>query len=241
MPTKKSAKTAKNTKTTPTASSSKNNNLQLILIAVLSTIVVLLIAFVALILTGIIKIGDANGTNDANVASNSDIVDENGDKTSKKSDDNKDSKDTKSSSKLINNPNPRVKVNGRLMKASALEFYLPDEFEAASTNPSGDGVYTYNLTDDDGWAVVNVYVEKTNDNPTAYLMSKNSTLEVTDENYEMNGQTWVQAENGSSLAYTTRYGDHVYAIIYVVKLDSDAASEAMSMLPKTLYFPKLYK
>lgn len=231
MPTK-NAKNSTNPQNSP-LKFIKNPNFQTTLIAVLSTIIILMLIFISLIFTGVIKIGDSpkNRTNNSSETDQTRTRQKPSNKSAKTDDD----------ENLIKNPNPRVKINGKLMKAAALEFYLPDDFVAASSNPTGDGVYTYNLEDDDGWATVNVYVEKTSDDPTAYLMSKNSTLEVTDEAYEMNGQTWIQAENGSSLAYATKYGDHVYAIIYVVKIDSDETSEAMSMLPKTLYFPKLYK
>ena len=60
-------------------------------------------------------------------------------------------------------------------------------------------------------------------------------------NYPMNGTTWVQAENGTSLAYATRLEDKIYAVYYVVKLDSDDTAEAMQMIPKTLYMARIYE
>lgn len=140
---------------------------------------------------------------------------------------------------IIDNPNPRVRVNGFLAEAEELEFYLPDEFEAGGKNK--DGAYTFNLTDDDGWAQVVVYVEDTSLSPSSYLLKKSPYLDITDDDYEMNGTEWVQGENGSMLAYATKLDGKVYAIIYSVKLDSDATSEAMSMIPKTLYMKRIYQ
>ena len=57
----------------------------------------------------------------------------------------------------------------------------------------------------------------------------------------MNGTTWVQGENATSLAYATELDGTVYAVYYAVKLDSNSTAEAMSMIPKTLYMSKIYK
>lgn len=139
---------------------------------------------------------------------------------------------------IIENPNTRVKVNGILAEVDDLEFYLPKEFEAGGKN--ADGAYTFNLTDDDGWAQVVVYAEKTSLSPEAYLLKKSPYLDINDDEYEMNGTEWVEGENGSMLAYATELDGKVYAVIYSVKLDSDATSEAMSMIPKTLYMKRVY-
>ena len=145
---------------------------------------------------------------------------------------------TPSDDEIIDNPNPRVKVNGVLAEVEDLEFYLPYEFEAGGKNT--DGAYTFNLTDDDGWAQVVVYAEDTSLPPSSYLLKKSPYLEITDDDYEMNGTDWVQAENATMLAYATELDGKVYAVIYSVKLDSDATSEAMSMIPKTLYMKRVY-
>ncbi|MBR0460499.1 hypothetical protein IJI91_00675 [Candidatus Saccharibacteria bacterium] len=142
--------------------------------------------------------------------------------------------------RLVDNPNPRVRVNGRLAEARNLEFYLPYAFSPASNNGKG-GVYTYNLINDDGWADVKVYVEKSSLSPEKYLAKLNSSLKVTDRNYRINGTSWVQAENGSVLAYATNFNGDIYAVVYGVKLESDATSEAMQMIPKTLRMKKIYQ
>ena len=56
-----------------------------------------------------------------------------------------------------------------------------------------------------------------------------------------NGLIWVQGETGNILAYATKLDGKVYAVIYTVKLDSDTTSEAMSMIPKTLYMKRIYQ
>lgn len=142
--------------------------------------------------------------------------------------------------RLVENPNPRVKVNGRLVEVGNLEFYLPYAFSPASDNGKG-GVYTYNLINDDGWADVKVYKEKTSLSAERYLLSKNSGLDITDDDYRINGTEWVQAENGSVLAYATKFDGEVYAIVYAVKIDSDSTSSAMQMIPKTLRMKRIYK
>lgn len=207
---------------------------QSIIIAVLITVVALMGIFIILILTGVIKLG-------ATTPDFKDTPGQFGGFDGGNPGDMGPGQNTGSDSTgLIDNPNPRVKVNGKLFQVGNLEFYLPSKFEAASNNGK-NGVYAFNLINDDGWATVTVYIEKTSQKPIDYLLSKSSTLEETDSDYEINGTSWVQAENGSMLAYATTYGDQVYAIVYAVKLDSDATSEAMSMIPKTLYFVKLYQ
>ena len=212
----------------------KTNNGQSIIIAILATVVVFMAVFITLILTGILKFGDTSNTGST---SNADAANTNTDTTTNGTSSNTGSSSTPT---LVDNPNPRVKVNGKLIEVGNLEFYLPSKFTAASDNGK-NGKYDFNLTEDSGWATVTVYVETTNKKPMDLLLEKSQYLEQTDANYTMNGQTWVQAETGSMLAYATTYGDQVYAIIYSVKLDSDATSEAMSMIPKTLYFKKLYQ
>ena len=199
-------------------------------IAVLATaLCCFVITFAVLAATGIIRFGGAESGAPGISTGGGDVVPGNkpeGPQTSSSDDG------------IVVNPNPRVKVNGVLAEVEDLEFYLPDEFEAGGRNQ--DGAYTFNLTDDDGWAQVVVYVEDTSLSPESYLLKKSPYLDITDDDYEMNGTEWVEAENASMLAYATELDGKVYAVIYSVKLDSDATSEAMSMIPKTLYMKRIY-
>lgn len=140
---------------------------------------------------------------------------------------------------IIKNPNKKVTVkNSTLATVKDLEFYLPDDFEAGGKND--DGAYTYNLVDDDGWAQVLVYAEKSNLTPEKFLMKISPYLDITDTNYVMNGTNWVVGENANALAYATELDGMVYAVYYSVKLDSDATAEAMQMIPKTLYMQRIH-
>ena len=213
----------------PAEASSKGSG-QAVAIAILATaLVFILLTFTVLLATGVIKFG----SNNAPVAEN---VDDNGDSDGStiKSDDGAKSGD------IIDNPHKQIREqDATLAHVGDLEFYLPEEFEAGGKNK--DGAYTYNLTDDDGWAQVLVYAEDTSLSPSAYLNKISSNLDITDRNYKMNGTSWVQAENANALAYATKLGDKVYAVYYAVKLDSDATSRAMQMIPKTLYMKKIIK
>lgn len=210
-------KSTKETKTVKT-------NTQPIIIAILSTVLVCaVVVFVVLICTGVIKFG--NDT--PNVQP--------GDTTGQTID----NQPTQTTTGIIDNPNPRIKVKDAILaKVGDFEFYLPDDFEAGGKN--SDGAYTYNLTDDDGWAQALVYAEKTSLTPEQYLNKISSYLDITNKNYQMNGTTWVQGENANALAYATKLDDTIYAVYYAIKLDSDDATEAMSMIPKTLYMAKVY-
>ena len=144
------------------------------------------------------------------------------------------------SGELITNPNGRVAVNNAtLIEVGDFEVYLPKNFTAARGN--GNGKYTYNLTDDDGWADVKIYAEKTNADLLTYMSKKDSLLKLTNSTYYMNGTSWAEMESGSSLAYGTRLGDMIYVVILNVKLESDATSEAEQMIPKTLRLKRIYK
>ena len=85
-----------------------------------------------------------------------------------------------------------------------------------------------------------VCAEKTNLSPEKYLAKIAPYLEINDEDYDFNGTDWTVGENANSLAYATKIDGKVYAIYYNVKLDSNATSEAMQMIPKTLYMSKIY-
>ena len=200
-------------------------------IAILSTLIVcIIIAFGALLATGVVKFGDNSSR-----PSDKDGTNLTG------SNQGNDSKDTSSykTGDIIDNPNRRVVVkDATLASVEDLEFYLPDDFQAGGKNK--DGAYTYNLVDDDGWAQALVYVERSSLTPEKYLKNLSSYLDITDINYRMNGTTWVVGENANSLAYATKLDGKIYAVVYNIKLDSDDATEAMSMIPKTLYMKKVY-
>lgn len=144
-----------------------------------------------------------------------------------------------SSPDLIDNPNPRVSRNAQFFEILNLEFYLPFEFKNVINNKKG--IYEIKLQNDEGRAEVIVYVEKTNMKAANYIKKRNSDLIITDTEYKLNGTTWVEASNTSTLAYATNFGDEVYAIFCNVQLDSKATAGAMEMIPKTLYMKKLYK
>lgn len=206
-----------------------------VIIAVLATaFCCFVITFVVLVATGVIRFGGVGSeTPGGGVAGGSSNTSSGGNGGTENP------QTTPSDDGIIDNPNPKVKVNGVLAEVGDLEFYLPDEFEAGGKNQ--DGAYTYNLTDDDGWAQVVIYAESTSLSPESYLLKKSPYLDIADDDYEMNGTEWVQGENGSMLAYATELDGKVYAVIYSVKLDSDATSEAMSMIPKTLYMKRIYQ
>lgn len=220
-PIKEIPKATKTVKTEPKAAKSST---QAVIIAILSTLIVcIIVAFGVLMATGVIKFNDGNELKQDGINGQIAQSDPNG-KTS--------------SDKIVTNPNQRVRVNGELVTVKDLEFYLPDDFEAGGKN--SDGAYTYNLVDDDGWAQVLVFAEKSNLTPEKYLMKVSPYLEITDKSYVMNGTNWVVGENGNSLAYATELDGIIYAVYYNVKLDSDDTAEAMQMIPKTLYMKKIY-
>lgn len=141
---------------------------------------------------------------------------------------------------LVTNPNPRVTVkNAQLVEVGDFEFYLPTKFKAARGN--GNGKYTFNLTNDSGWADVKVYAERTTADLLNYMKNKDSLLELTDSTYYMNGTSWAEMESGSSTAYGTRLGEMIYVVILNVKLESDATGEAEQMIPKTIRLKRIYK
>lgn len=141
---------------------------------------------------------------------------------------------------LVDNPNPRVWVIGRSVEIKNLEFSLPYAFSPA-TNNGQNGVYVYNLTNDDGWADVKVYVDESGLSAEKYLLNLSPALKVVDDDYEVSGTNWVKAESGSMVGYATKLDDEVYAIIYGIKLDSDTTDRAMEMLPETLRMKKIYQ
>lgn len=212
-----------------------NKNTQSVVIAVLATVIVCaVIVFVVLIATGVIKFDGRNSGSGTMSGGSSTSSDSGGSSGSGGS------AGESGGRKLVENTYPLARVNDATAAiVGELTFYLPDDFDAGGKN--SDGAFTYNLNDDDGWAQVLVYAEESDLSPQDFLMKIGPTLEITDMNYPMNGTTWVQAENGTSLAYATRLEDKIYAVYYVVKLDSDDTAEAMQMIPKTLYMARIYE
>ena len=212
-----------------------NKNTQSVVIAVLTTVIVCaVIVFVVLIATGVIKFGGGNSGSGTMSGGSSTSSDSGGSSGSGGS------AGESGGRKLVENTYPLARVNDATAAiVGELTFYLPDDFDAGGKN--SDGAFTYNLNDDDGWAQVLVYAEESDLSPQDFLIRIGPTLEITDMNYPMNGTTWVQAENGTSLAYATRLEDKIYAVYYVVKLDSDDTAEAMQMIPKTLYMARIYE
>ena len=228
--TKKSSTKEKAVKAeAPKPAAPTTNSSQSVIIAVLATVIVcIIIVFGVLLATGVIKFG-ANTDRDLPM----------NDTTGQTPNDTEKNPGNSTSKKIIDNPNKKVAVkNSTPVNVKDLEFYLPDDFELGGKN--NDGAYTYNLVDDDGWAQVLVYAEKSNLTPEKYLMKISPYLDITNTNYEMNGTTWVEAENGNALAYATELDGMIYAIYYSVKLDSDETAEAMQMIPKTLYMKRIY-
>ena len=234
---------------------------QTIAIVALATILSLaIILFIVLFATGVIKFGgnESNEPTTADDGGNRDQIDDNKDDDDNDDDDyynhRYDGRDSDaepidddssynsgktSQSRIINNTNKQVKENGTLVKVGDLEFYLPSKFKAGGKNK--DGAYTYNLTNDDGWAQVLVYAENSSLTPATFITNRiSSYLDITNSYYRMNGTTWVQAENAYALAYATKLDGKVYAVYYSVKLDSNATSKAMQMIPKTLYMKRIY-
>lgn len=225
---------SEDTKPAKTDSNGSGKTLAIIILA--SVLVFMAIVFTVLFATGVIKVG----SNDGQVAEKTDFDDDDSDDNNRGSHRRKHNDDDTEKGDIIDNPNPQVKEdNATLVRVGELEFYLPRQFEYGGKNK--DGAMTYNLEDDDGWASVSVYSERSSLSPAAYLNKVSSYLEVTDNDYQMNGTTWVQAETASTLAYATKLDDKVYAVYYAVKLDSDATAKAMQMIPKTLYMKKIVK
>lgn len=201
---------------------------QTIAIIILSAILVFAaLTFTVLTLTGVIKFSNSN--NDEASQTENNIKEDHGRRRHNDDDDDDDT--------LIDNPHARVTAKGNLVEVDDLEFYLPYAFKAGGKNK--DGAYTYNLENDDGWAQVLVYAERSSLSPERFINKISDYLDITDDDYEMNGTEWVQAENANALAYATKLDGKIYAIYYSVKLDSDATGEAMQMIPKTLYMKKV--
>lgn len=211
-----------------------------VVIAVLVTVLVCVAAFFGIgVATGMIKLGGETNTNEANTTDTNTTATATPEATATP----KATSDT-GDGRLINNPNKQVKADGTLVRAGALQFYLPKAFTLGSkSGGESEGSLAYNLTDGDGWADVRVYFEKSNKDARDYLLAKNSNLSVSSDALIVSGWSWstANAANGGIRAWATNYGDYVYAVILTVKLDSDETNEAARMIPKTLYFEKIYK
>ena len=159
-----------------------NTNGKTIAIAILSAVIGCIIIVLAVLLcTGVIEFNDPDdGTDDPYGSSHHDRRDDGDDGKRQKRTDSDDKDD------LIDNPYPEVTAEGTVAEVDDLKFYLPSEFEFGGKNKQG--AYTYNLTDDDGWAQVLVYAERTSLSPEAYLNKiSDHSLDITDDDYEING------------------------------------------------------
>lgn len=212
--------TSKETAGTKTANDSGKN----VAIAVLATLLTVVLILLVLCLTGVIKFGGDD--NRQNVPGTSDYPSgTTADPTGKP-----DSNPEPTAGTTAGGVTCYDKTRAQVVN---LEFCLPDDFrEGGKVN---DGAYAYNLVDDDGWAEVRVYATKSQQSPTQFINNLSSNLKVTNKNYSVNGTTWVRAEaSDNMLAFATKSGDYLYAVLYTIKLDSDDAREAWNMIPRTL-------
>ena len=212
------------------------NQTQSIVIAVLATaIVFILIIFGVLLATGVIKFGNDMATDPNHAISNTEPTDNNSYNTGNSG---KSSTSSKSPSSAGTTENGAECYNGTRVQVERLEACLPRNFTEG--NRANDGAYTYNLTNDDGWAEVHAYFLKTSRTPTQFINYLSSNLKVTNQNYTVNGITWVRAEAGDYMqAFATKSGDYLYAIFYTIKLDSDSTREAWKMIPQTITLSNL--
>ncbi len=222
--TKDTKETKSNTAVKVTSETTSSDSGKTIAIAVLSTLLAVVLIILVLCLTGVIKFGggdDRQGISGASNYPNSTSTGTNG---------GRDSDPEPTGGTTAGGVTCYDETRAQVMN---LEFCLPDDFkEGGKVN---DGSYAYNLVDDDGWAEVRVYATKSQQSPTQFISNLSSNLKVTNKNYSVNGTTWVRAEaSDNMLAFATKSGDYLYAVLYTIKLDSDDASEAWDMIPKTL-------
>ena len=196
----------------------KNSSTQSIVIAVLITLLVCVVLTVGiLLLTGVLKFGETGGrpTEQNNISSNTEP-------TNKPSD-----------GRAGTTPGGVTCYSDTRAQIYDLEFCLPKNFEEGDRGK--DGAWTYNLLNDDGWAEVHAYFMKSSRTPTQFINYLSSNLKVVDQNYTVNGTTWVRAEAGDYMeAFAAQSGDYLYAVFYSIKLDSDTTKEAWKMIPETL-------
>ena len=206
----------------------EKSNAQAIVIAILTTIIgCIIVVLGVLVATGVIQFSN-NDTSEATISTSG--------KAEPSSDDTKNGKHRGDGGSTAGTTKGGVTCyDDTRVQAGKLEFCLPDDFQFGAAS---DGVYSYNLTDDEGWAEVKVYVEKTSKTPTQVITNLSSNLKVTNQNYTVNGTTWVRAEAGDyMLALSTKHGDSIYTIFYTIKLDSDDTREAWKMILTTPIFP----
>lgn len=220
------AKTHRNAGSGSKASNDSNKN---IVIAVLATLLTITLILLILFLTGVLKFGSDTSHPGAG-ASNypSETIPDPNRKT-----------DTTGAETggADTTPGGVTCYDDARAQVMNLEFCLPSDFRKGSK--ANDGSYVYNLVDDDGWAEVRVYATKSQQSPTQFINNLSSNLKVTNKNYSINGTTWVRAEaSNNMLAFATKSGDYLYAVLYTIKLDSDDTYEAWDMIPKTLYVNK---
>ncbi len=225
------SETTKNTETKEQGGDSSEpqakTNTQTIVIAVLSTVLVcFVVVFAILLVTGVIKFGDGGNSNVIRDDSSSQRANKRGNR----SDDPKPTDEGGAGTAK----NGVTCYDDTRAQVGKLEFCLPSDFEQGSADK---GVYTYNLVDDDGWAEVKVYNTKSSSSPTQYISKLSSNLKVTDQNYTVNGVTWVRAEaSDNMLAFATKKNGAIYAVLLTVKLESDNTKSAREMIPETLTF-----
>ena len=219
-----------------TGTAGKGVQKQTIAITVLATVLVCVAAFIGIGLgTGMIKFGGEANTNEANTTDTNTTATATPEASATPV-----ATDDTGDGKLMKNPNKQVTANGTLVKAGALQFYLPKAF---TLGKNSEGEQIYNLTDGDGWADARVYFEKSNKDARDYLLAKNPNLSISSDALVVSGWSWstASAAKGGIRAWATNYGDYVYAVILTVKLDSNETNEAARMIPKTLWFEKIYK
>ena len=165
-----------------------------IIIAVLATILVCVGVFLAIAFgTGMVKFsGQNDGDNSAEV-SNPDSTDTPSETPAETKKPSATPISMADSGQTYDNPNPKVKINGRKVSVKGLEFYLPNNFiEATKAGGSDDLAVTYNLTDDDGWADVKIYVKKTGKDARDFLLEKSPKLTFEQDALVMNGWSWSE-------------------------------------------------
>ena len=217
----KKAPTPKKPKDHPKPPKPKSN-IQAIIIAILSTIIACLVLTLGiLMITGVIKFNNKDSNNDP---INTPIVQPNDTPTQNNSN--------------VDAPISIVACYDETkVQIHKLEFCLPDDFIGGSK--SDDGAYTYTLVDDDGWAQVKVYYQKTTRTPSEFISYLSNSLKIVNQSYVVNGTTWVQAETDNYMqAFATKSDDYIYAILYSIKWGSEETREAWHMIPKTITITK---
>lgn len=215
------------TKSVPKPSESKHNT-QTIIIAVLATALAFVLILLVLFLTGVLSFGNGTDSNNQNAPSTV--------KPGTFIPEPTDTHNNDSSSSTNGNAKSLNCYDETRVRAERLEFCLPDDFRFSNVE---NGVYTYNLIDDDGWADVKIHIKRSQQSPTQYLTNLSSALKISNQREVINQTDWVRAEaDNYMLGFATKSNDYIYAVIYTIKLASDETREAWNMIPKTLNFSK---